>query len=219
MEAGRLKVKNLAVDRAMAYDSLRSPTLPPCSPHLMSTQMTPPQATSPQIPSPQMIPPPIHSPIHSYYQPKLADHPAYRDQGDNEFSEHPTAGPPAYQDQGHNRHYANDLAKNPHSQARQSQIGPLPLRQVAAELPGSEYPNPSPYLNPGAQGAYPDTPSHRTFPPSPNMATNSSDRSSVISELPNNYQGLPSPGLGGNRVSMVSELATPPMPSTAFESR
>ena len=270
MEEGRLKTINPAVRDSFANASrlpqspqLQSQTSPrPFSPQNMSqasqmSQMSQTSQTSQGLLSPQMLSPqmhspmhtPMHSPHHSYSaDPKLANHPAFRDDANrqSEDSRHSSHGNlPPYQDNGS---YHNDMAKTAYQQtlasasayARQAQYTAPPARQFAAELPGSTYhpshpsPNPAPtdHRNSVLTELSGSSPTQRNFP-SPNMG--GSDRSSVTSELPNspshnnsfhtsytNLKGMPSPGLPADRTSMVSgisEMATPPMHQHDFSQR
>jgi hypothetical protein len=206
------------------------------SPQAHSSQTHPSQTHSSQTHSSQTHSPQTHSPHHSYYSdPKIANHPAFRNQDDasrqSEDSRHSSQGQlPPYQDNGA---YHNDMAKTTHLQtstsasayARQAQYAPPPSRQFAAELPGSIYhqsqrsPNlaPTDQRNSGITELSGSSPAHKNFP-SPNMG--GSDRSSVTSELPNshshnnsfytsytNTKGMPSPGLPSDRTSMVSGIS------------
>ena len=250
MEEGRLKTINPAVRNSFANAS-HMPQSPPQLPSQMSSGPSAPQDVSrmsqgplsPQMLSPQVHPPmrsPVHSPHQSYYSdPKLANHPAFRDDAgrQSEDSQHSLYGNlPPYQDNGN---YHNDMAKNSFHQtatsssayARQAQYSSPPARQFAAELPASNFhvPQPSPNLaltdnrNSAVTELSGSSPTQRNFP-SPNAG--GSDRSSVTSELPDNshnnsfhtsytnLKGMPSPGLPSDRTSMVSgitEMATPPM--------
>lgn len=261
MEEGRLKTINPAVDNSFARASHM-----PQSPHLPSSQMShmshmsqgtlSPQMLSPQMHSPMHFPP-MHSPMHSpmqsphqsyYADPKLANHPAFRDDARRQSGESQNSSQgnlPPYQDNGN---YHNDIAKTSLQQtstsavgyARQSQYAAPSSRQFAAELPGSTYhlsqhsPNLAPRDNRNSvltelSGS---SPTQKNFP-SPNIG--GSDRSSVTSELPNPtshnnsfhsshtyMKGMPSPGLPSDRTSMVSgisEMATPPTHQHGFQQR
>jgi hypothetical protein len=262
MEEGRLKTINPAVANSFARASHI-----PSSPRLPSSQMShmsqmsqgplSPQMLSPQMHSPPMQPHPMHSPmqspIHSahpsyYADPKLAGHPAFRDDASRQSGEsaHSSqANLPPYQDNGN---YHNDIAKTSLQQtstsavahARQSQYAPPPSRQFAVELPGSTYhlsqrsPNlaPTDNRNSVVTELSGSSPTQKNFP-SPNVG--GSDRSSVTSELPNsasynnsfhtsytNTKGQPSPGQPADRTSMVSgisEMATPPTHQYGFQQR
>jgi hypothetical protein len=249
MEEGMLKTINPAVRDSFANASHMppSPQLPsqmslrPLSPQMLSPQMLSPQMQSPQMQSPQTQPlqmhnPQMHSPHHSYYaDPKIANHPAFRNQDDasrhSEDSRHSSQGNlPPYQDNGT---YHNDMAKTSYQQtststsayARQVPYAQPPSRQFAAELPGSIYhtsqPSPGPAPTENRNSVVTElsgsSPTQKNFP-SPNVG--GSDRSSVTSELPNpqshnnafhtsytNMKGLPSPGLPSDRTSMVSGIS------------
>jgi hypothetical protein len=257
MEEGRLKTINPAVDNSFARASHmpQSPHLPPSQmSHMSHMSQGPlsPQMLSPQLHSSMQLPPmhsPMQSPHQSYYaDPKLANHPAFRDDISRQSGESPHSSQgnlPPYQDNGN---YHNDIAKTSLQQpstsaagyARPSQHTAPPPRQFAAELPGSTYhlsqhsPNLAPRDNRNStltelSGS---SPTHKNFP-SPNIG--GSDRSSVTSELPNstsynnsfhtshtNMKGMPSPGLPSDRTSMVSgisEMATPPTHQHGFQQR
>jgi hypothetical protein len=218
MEEGRLKTINPAVDNSFARASHmpQSPQLPPSQMSNMSYMSQGP--LSPQMLSPQMHAsmqlPPMHSPMHSpmqsphqsyYADPKLANHPAFRDDASRQSGESPHSSQsnlPPYQDNGN---YHNDIAKTSFQQqqqqqqqpstsaaghARQTQHAAPPPRQFAAELPGSTYhpsqhsPNlvPRDNRNSALTELSGSSPTHKNFP-SPNAG--GSDRSSVTSELPN----------------------------------
>ncbi len=222
MEEGRIKTINPAVQNSFSRAQ-----------GMTQEQQLPSQIAqapySPGLMSPQML-----SPQQSYYDPKNANHPAFR--GQDEENRQSQYLPP-YQDQGG---YHNDMAKttttpSASAYARQSQYSTATPRQYTAELPGSTYhaSQPSPHLVP-----HPAVASHRAsvmselsgssptdgqYSWSPSLRpTGDSDRSSVTSEHPLSYhqlRGLPSPGLPSDRTSMVSELATPPMQQHGFQQR
>jgi|SRR2546423_8064603 len=251
-EEGKLSTVNPAVRDSFANASHRpqSPQIPshtslgPFSPQntlQMSQGHLSPPLLSPQMHSP--MPSPMQSPHHSHYSdPKMANHPAFRDDAGRRSEDNRDSSQgnlPPYQDNGS---YHNDMAKTSYQQtpstsayARQAQYGPQPSRQFAAELPGSTYhvSQPSPNLaavdhrNSTLTELSGSSPTQKNFP-SPNIG--GSDRSSVTSELPStsfhtshtNPKGVPSPGLPSDRTSMVSgisEMATPPMHQQGFSQR
>lgn len=221
MEEGRVKTVNPAVRESFARANQlpQSPTLP--------SQMAQ-GPLSPQLTSPQML-----SPQNSYYDPKNANHPAFREQEQDNGQRNYL---PPYQDQGG---YYNDMAKNAHNppsasaHVRQSQYAQAPApqaRSYTAELPGSTY-----YAAQNSQGLAPpdnrmsmmselsgSSPTQRSFG-SPNLGPRGgSDRSSNASEQTMSYahlRGMPSPGMPSDRTSMVSEMATPPMQQNGFHQR